>query len=210
MKRSINRALANSKNYPSNQNHPKYFTKNHQWIQQIADSETKSFQSKMISSSSNINDKRIVLKIGITKHKSKTLPENIVYLSTEVIQDMIERKEEITRNEEILELEGLIDSEIRALDSFRSPVGGTVLSLNEKLREEEVFEDFSRSEFGRILRIDPENEGYICELALESKREIEQLLSSRSLISENDYLKLLAENEAKECKDQLKGQLLYL
>ena len=190
MKRTI-ALLSQTARPTNNSNYPKYFTKDHKyWLQEMPDSELKSR-----------NPRGTVVRIGISKHLSSTiLPENIVYLGTEVIEDMIERKEEVTPNEELLEMEAVIDSDIKPIESIRSPIGGVILSVNQKLKEANKNQEKNWNEFGNVLKNDPENQGYICELEIKSNQEIQQLLERKYLVTENDYLKLLA----KEREDQLK------
>ena len=183
----------------SKQNYPKYFTKDHKWLQEVPDSHMKS---------RNYEGEGTVVRIGISKHLSSTkiLPENIVYLGTEVIEDMAERKEEVKINEELLEMEVVADSEyggVKPIEAIRSPIGGVILSVNQKLKEGSENFEKNRREFGDVLKNDPENQGYICELEIKSKTEIEHLLERKYLVTENDYLKLLAENR-KEHEEKLK------
>jgi len=196
MKRSIIAA-----SLASSSNHPKYFTRDHQWIQQVDTSVDSKLKSTL-----NSSDEGVVVKIGITKEQSKYLPEHIVYIGTEVIRDMAARRENVFVNEPILEMDCLIASEIRPVEPIRSPVSGVVLSLNQKLNNEEILEDFwkseGRKEFGSILKTDPEKDGFICELELSCKQEIEKLLNNQRLITGNDYRKLLAKNELNKVKSE--------
>merc|ERR1712071_200788 len=196
MKRSIIAA-----SLASSSNHPKYFTRDHKWIQQVDTSVDSKLKSTL-----NSSDEGVVVKIGITKERSRYLPEHIVYIGTEVIQDMAARREQVSANEPILEMDCLVASEIRPVDPIRSPVSGVVLSLNQKLNNEEILEDYWKSEgtkkFGSVLKTDPERDGFICELELSCEQEIEKLLNNRTLITENDYQKLLAKNELNKVKSE--------
>merc|ERR1712173_478784 len=174
-------------------NYPKYFTRDHKWLQEVPDSHMKS---------RNYEGEGTVVRIGISKHlSSKILPENIVYLGTEVIEDMADRKEEISINEEILEMEVADGNEyggVKPIESIKSPIGGVILSVNQKLEEGRLNKENKMREFGDVLKNDPENLGCICELEIKSKIEIEQLLERKYLVTENDYLKILAKDKKEE------------
>lgn len=93
--------------------------------------------------------------IGISAHAQKELGD-VVYIEFPQIGAMIEQGQEMA----------VIESTKAAADVY-APVSGRVVAINEKLKE-----DLS------LLNTSPEQEGWLCKLALTNREEVDELLTS--------------------------------
>jgi len=89
---------------------PKFFTKEHEWVQQISDT---------------------TFKVGITKHAADNLGE-ITYLGLEELQEIIDDNEEIEAGETLCEIES-----VKSAAAIGAPIAGTPSKINEGLGDED-------------------------------------------------------------------------
>merc|ERR1712179_44269 len=101
------RMLASSQSLFQN---PRYFTKDHEWVQQISDS---------------------TFKVGITKHAAGNLGE-ITYLGLEELQELIDDNEEIEAGDTLCEIES-----VKPAATIGAPISGTPTKVNENLGDED-------------------------------------------------------------------------
>ena len=90
---------------------PKFFTKDHEWVQQISDTNT--------------------FRVGITKHAANNLGE-ITYLGLDELQELIDDAEVIEAGETLCEIES-----VKSAATIGAPITGTPVKINENLGEED-------------------------------------------------------------------------
>ena len=98
--------------------------------------------------------------VGISRHAQKELGE-IVYI------ELPEVGKEVKAGEEIAVLEST-----KAAADIYSPVSGTILRVNEKLKKDPA-----------LINTSPEEEGWIFEVALIAPEELSALMSQEDYIS---------------------------
>lgn len=89
---------------------PKYFTKDHEWVQQHSE---------------------FTFIVGITKHAADNLGE-ITYLGLDELQEIIDNEEVIEAGDTLCEIES-----VKSAATIGAPISGTPVAINDKLGDED-------------------------------------------------------------------------